>query len=180
MANFPPKKNRVESALFTVGPKDFAFAETAGRVVGDAIRLVARTPRVGNSCIWPEKFEARVHGKYKVRVSASRFAPGSVAIPFFEGPMQLRVYAQPIENDERKTIGTMRKLTEFELISDKQTFECEVELRRTETPVLYFANALISRPTDHPPKDHLKTPTYETLIRNADAGHTAAGGLERC
>ena len=162
---FPPKKNRVESALFTVGPKDFAFAETAGKVVGDAIRLVARTPRVGNSCIWPEKFEARVHGKYKVRVSASRFAPGSVAIPFFEGPMQLRVYAQPIENDERKTIGTMRKLTEFELNSDKQTFECEVELRRTETPVLYFANALISRPTDHPPKDHLKNPTYETLIR---------------
>ena len=163
---FPPDARPLKPTLFKVSPKDFAFAETAGCVVGDVIRLVARTPRISDSCIWPAKFETRIPGKYTLRITASRFVPGSVAVPSFESPMKLWVYAQPVDSDEGKSIGTMRKLAELEVVSDRpQTLECDVELRPTEAPVLYFANALISRPTDRPPKDHITTPSFETLIR---------------
>ena len=163
---FPPDSRPVSPERFEVGPKEFTFAETGGRVVGDVIRMVVRTARISDSCIWPAKFETRIPGQYKLRVTASRFAPGSVANPEFNGPMKLRVYAQPIDNDEGKSIGTMRKLAELEVDSnDPETIECVVELARTEAPVLYFANALISRPTDRPPADHLKTPSFEGLIR---------------
>ena len=163
---FPPNSGS-PSRRFRASPKDFAFAETAGRVVGDAIRLVARTARISDSCIWPAKFEARSTGKYKLRITASRFAPGSTAIPSFDGHMALRVYAWRVDQDEGKTIGTMRKLTEFKVVADDpQKFEVEVDLRGGEAPVLYFANALICRPTDRPPADHIKSPDYGTLLRS--------------
>jgi hypothetical protein len=163
---FPPDTGPIIPAHFKAAPKDFAIAETAGRVVGDAMRLVARTARMADSCTWPAKFETRIPGKYQLRIAASRFAPGSVAIPIFEGPMKLRIYAQPVDNDDAVQIDKLRKLTEFEVISDDpMTFECEVELRRTETPVLYFANALISRPVGKAVAGHEEIPTFETLIR---------------
>ena len=164
---FPPNSTPTKPSVFKAGPRDFAFAETGARVVGNAIRLVARTARMSDSCIWPAKFETHIAGKYTLRINASQFDPGSVAIPNFEGPMKIRIFAQSVDHDEGKSIGTIRKLTEQEIVEgDPQTVECEVELRRTETPVLYFANALICRPTDRPPEDHIHTPTFESLIRD--------------
>lgn len=164
---FPPDSRPVEPNRFEVKPKDFTFAETAGRVEGNAIRMVARTARISDSCIWPAKFETRIPGRYKLRIKASAFAPGSRANPNFKGPMKLWVFAQPIDNDEGKTIGTMRKLVELEVdSSDPKDLECEIELRRTEAPVLYFANALICRPTDRPPPYHIHEPSFEALIRD--------------
>ena len=162
---FPPGSGTGPRRL-RAGPKDFAFAEVAARVVGKTIRLVARTGRISDSCIWPAKFEATTPGKYKVTIAASRFAPGSKAIPSFKGPMKLRVYAWRVDQDESRTIGTMRKLNEFQVTSDNpKSFAVEIQLRRGEAPVLYFANALISRPTDRPPKDFIHTPDYGTLLR---------------
>ena len=163
---FPPASRPVEPARVVVAPGDFTFAETAGRVVGDAIRMVVRTPQIADSCIWPAKFETRIPGKYKLRINASRFVRGLLANSSFDEPMKCRVYAQPVDQEEGQSIAKMRKLTEFTVASDDpETFKMEVELHRTEAPVLYFANALISRPTDRPPDDHLKTPTIETVIR---------------
>lgn len=189
-ALFPPNARAIEPTTFKVAPKEFTFAETAGRVVGDAIRLAARTPRISASCIWPAKFEVRIPGTYKLRINTSTFAPGSAAIPAFAGPMKLWIYAWPVEADEGKTIGTMRKLAELEVDSaTPKILECEVELKRTETPVLYFANALIARPTDRPPSDFIRSPTFDVLARDmltkdkrlfaAWSGAEIGGGLQR-
>ena len=189
-AIFPPSARAVESRAFKVSPKDFTFAETAGRVVGDSIRLVARTPRISDSCIWPAKFEVRIPGTYKLRINASTFALGSAAIPNFKDPMKLWVYAWSVEGDEGKTIGTMRKLVELEVNSTTpEIIECEVELKSAEAPVLYFANALIARPTDRPPSDFIRSPAFDVLARNmltrdkrlfaAWSGVEIDGGLQR-
>lgn len=160
---FPPAR-AIKPTRFVAFPKDFAIAEQAGAIIGDAMRLVARTARMADSCTWPAKFEARIPGTYRLRITASRFAPGSVALPTFEGPMKLRVYAQSVDTEEGIGIDKLRKLTEFEVVSeDPKTFECEVELRRTEAPILYFANGLIARPVDR--VDFEPTPTFQTLIR---------------
>ena len=187
---FPPDARAIEPTTFVVNPKEFTFAETAGRVVGDAIRLAARTPRIADSCIWPAKFEVRIPGTYRLRINASKFAPGSAAVPGFDGPMKLWVYAWPVDGDEGKTIGTMRKVAELEVDSDSpKIIECEVELKETEAPVLYFGNALIARPTDRPPPDFIKSPAFDILARNmltndkrlfaAWAGAEIDGGLQR-
>ena len=166
-ALFSPNSRAIDPVILKVNPKEFTFAETAGRVVGDAIRLAARTARISDSCIWPAKYEVQIPGTYKLRINASTFAPGSIAIPNFDGPMKLWVYAWPVEGDEGKSIGTMRKVAELEVDSTTpKIIECEIELKPTEVPVLYFANALIARPTDRPPSDFIGSPGFGELARD--------------
>lgn len=139
---FPPPAKPVEAKTTTLVAKDLVISYSSGAIIDGAMRLAAQTDQMWRSSTWPERFEVRTPGKYRLRVSSSAFAPGTKANPKFEGPMRLRVLARSLNGKDGEAVSKQRKLAEFEVSKEApEWFECTVELKTNETPVFYFANA---------------------------------------
>lgn len=140
----PPSRKPVPSAHTTVAADDMVISYSSGAIVEGAMRLAARTDTMWRSCTWPENFEVRAAGTYRIRVSASQFATQTAAWPRYEQPMILQVRARSLNGKDGDPVSKQRLLAEFEVIKDSpDEFQCVAELRPAETPIFYFANAPI-------------------------------------
>lgn len=140
----PPPKKPVQPTLTAIPADELVISYSSGAVIDNAMRLAAKSNTMWRSSTWPEKWEARTAGTYQIRVSASRFAPGSKAFPEFNDPMKLQIRARSLNSKDGDAVTKQRLLAEFELKSDDpEDFECEVTLQPNETPIFYFANAVL-------------------------------------
>ncbi len=145
----PPPRQPVPSTNTQMAASDLVISYSSGAIIGGAMRLAAKTDQMWRSSTWPEKFETRHAGTYRIRISASRFAPPSKAWPEFDEPMALQVRARSLNEKDGDPVSLQRLLAEFEVTRDApEEFECVVELFPAETPVFYFANALLDGDRD--------------------------------
>lgn len=138
----PPPRKPVPSVRTTIAADDLVISYSSGAVIDGAMRLAARTDAMWRSATWPEKFEVRTAGTYRIKVSASRFAPPSGACIESTEPMKLEVRARSLNGKDGEAVSKQRLLAEFEVTEQSpEEFSCVAELHEAETPVFYFANA---------------------------------------
>lgn len=146
----PPTSKPVPPVTTNISANGLVISYSSGHIIDDAMRLASRTGQMWRSSTWPEKFEVRHNGVYRIRVSASKFAPGSKAWPVFDQPMRLQIRARSLNERDGDDIKKQRLLAEFDVTANEMAdFECDVELFESETPVFHFANALLDS-TDKP------------------------------
>ncbi len=145
---FPPPAKPTPSSEAHMGPTDLVISYSSGLVVGDAMRLAAKSEPLWRSSTWATKYEVTTPGKYRIRVNASRFAPPGL-MPPFPDPMRLQIRARSLNERDGSSVSEQRLLAEFDVTQESpDDFECVVELYRAETPIFYFANALVDGDSD--------------------------------
>jgi len=141
----PPSQRPIPSVRATIPADELVISYSSGAVIDGTMRLATRTNTVFRSCTWPEKYEVRTAGTYRITVTASRFAPPSKAWPKYEQPMTLQVRARSRNNSGGESVDSQRLLAEFEVTEDAPAeFSCVAELQPAETPFFYFANAPVT------------------------------------
>ncbi len=137
---FPQPQPAAVARRWQAGPADLTLSFSAATVHGDALRLASRSVDIMRSCTWPSRIEIRDSGTYTVTVTASTFtSPEGHA---FEGPMQLEVYARPVEATDRSKVSAFRLLTTIEVTSaEAVATSFEADLYTGETVLFRWANA---------------------------------------
>ncbi len=92
----PPPRPPEPSTCTTIAADELVISYSSGAIIDGAMRLAAKTDTMWRSSTWPEKYEVRSAGTYRIRVSASRFAPGSDAWPEFESVVELYASETPV------------------------------------------------------------------------------------
>lgn len=142
---FPPPPPPVKPKTTSVKPDDLVISYSSGLVLDGVLRLAARTDTMWRSSTWPERFEAQRAGTFNFEITASAFAPGSAAILKFDGPMKMQLRARSLNSPDGDAATKQRLLAEFDVTGPApQTFRCTADLYENETPVIYFANAVLS------------------------------------
>ncbi len=135
-ATKPPIKTTTE-----LNAKDLVISYSSGAVIDGAMRLAFDWNVLFRSTTWPEKWEARHAGTYRIRISASQLLSQNKAFGSFSGPMKLEVRARSLNGKDSEPVLNQRLLTTFDVTKDEpQDFEFTAELYPQETPVFYFAN----------------------------------------
>ena len=139
---FPPPPLPVVPEEFQAGPEDLVISYSSGAVVDGAMRLASKTNTIARSSTWPQKFEAKASGVYKVRVELS-------AIGATEEPFQAELRAKRVSDNDFGPVTSLRLLKRFSVASDQpKVFEAEVEIYEGETLLFYFANAALDSGND--------------------------------
>ena len=161
----PPPRKPVESTRVAIPADELVISYSSGVVVEGAMRLAARSEPMWRSCTWPEKFEVRQAGTYRMRISASKFAPGSKAWPSFKEPLEMQIRARSLNGKDGDPIGNQRLLKSFHVDTRLPgDFEFVAEMQPAETPVIYFANALIDG--DREDRDAFKELLHQLFVND--------------
>jgi hypothetical protein len=164
---FPPPAKPVAPKRTVIPADSLVISYSSGAIIDGAMRLAARTDTMWRSSTWPTRFEADTSGKYRLKISASRFAPGTKAWPEFPEPMMLRVLARSLESPDGDPVSKLRKLAEFEVNSESpESFEFIAELHPAETPVFYFANAPLNGDSDKAGKTQFEQALRDMFARD--------------
>ncbi|MEC9095401.1 MAG: DUF1592 domain-containing protein, partial [Planctomycetota bacterium] len=135
-ASKPPKKNN--GALKA---NDLVISYSSGAVIDGSMRLAFDWNVLFRSTTWPEKWESRQAGTYRIRVRASQLISENKAFGLFEGPMKLEIRARSLNGKDSEPVLNQRLLKTFEVTTEEpQDFEFIAELYPQETPVFFFAN----------------------------------------
>lgn len=140
----PPASKAVEPGRFRILPQDMVISYSSGARVDGTMRLAARTDQLWRSSTWPAKFEARSAGRYRIKVVASKFAPGSAAWPGPVESVQMRVLARSLHEKDGEAVSKQRVLGDFTISESTPTeFEMYVPLYPGETPVVYMPDGIL-------------------------------------
>ncbi len=140
----PPPKPAVKTKT-EINASDLVISYSSGAVIDGTMRLAFDWNVLFRSTTWPEKWEAKRAGTYRIRVSASQLLSKNIAFGQFAGPMKLEVRARSLNGKDSEPVLNQRLLATFDVKQDDpQEFEFMTELYPQETPVFYFANGPVS------------------------------------
>ena len=141
----PPTAKLPVRTVTKLAAEDLVISYSSGAIIDDTMRLAFDWNVLFRSTTWPEKWEARQAGTYRIRVSASQLLSQNKAFGSFQGPMKLEVRARSLNGKDSEPVLNQRLLTTFDVSKDQpQDFEFIAELYPQETPVFYFANGPVS------------------------------------
>ncbi len=141
----PPPKRSAPSKSTKIDANELVISYSSGAIIDGAMRLAASTDTMWRSSTWPENFEVKTAGTYRIKVSSSQFKTESKAWPTFDEPMKLQILARSLNDKDGDPVSKQRLLVAFDVTQNSpKDFEAVVELYPSETPVFFFANAPIN------------------------------------
>ncbi len=147
-----------------MGARDLVISYSSGAVIDGTMRLAFDWNVLFRSTTWPEKWEARHPGTYRITVNASQLLSQNAAYGVFEGPMKLEIRARSLNGKDSEPVRTQRLLTTFDVTTDEpQEFEFIAELYPQETPVFYFSNGPV--PGEKKPLEQLTLKMFQADAR---------------
>ena len=141
----PPKGKTPNLTKTEMSAKDLVISYSSGAVIDGTMRLAFNWNVLFRSTTWPEKWEARHAGTYRIKVSASQLASSNSGYGNFNGPMTLEVRARSLNGKDSEPVLNQRLLATFDITKEMpEEFEFIAELYPQETPVFFFANGPVS------------------------------------
>lgn len=143
---------KAESRQYLLGVD--GLATTGGGLVGPGVFRIVASRNMASVAAWPDRFEARQSGVYRITISAVPFETDQMFYGPRTDPYRVSVYARPKADQVYAPFGDLRKLAEFDLQTraeqpDKITIE--VELFRGEIFGILWENGPIY--SDPPRRD---------------------------
>jgi len=134
----PRQKQRIDEQTITISPRDFTLNFTTGYVIDDVLRMVNSSDPLARGSVWPNRFEAKVAGIYRVKVDLSYFKPVDGHVP------EVHLLSHQADGNNFARASELKKLAEFKVPMEKaSTFVAEVELQPGETIVIHYENAAL-------------------------------------
>ena len=141
----PPLEKPPVRTVTKLTAEDLVISYSSGAVIDGTMRLAFDWNVLFRSTTWPEKWEARQAGTYRIQVNASQLLSQNKAYGSFPGSMNLEVRARSLNGKDSEPVLNQRLLKSFEVSKESpQTLELIAELYPQETPVFYFANGPVS------------------------------------
>ena len=134
----PPlvEKIGVKNETSTVLPKEFTLNFTTGHVVDGVLRMVSSSGPLARGSVWPNRFEARTAGVYRVKIDLSYYKPIQGHIP------EVHLLSRQSDGSNFARASQLPKLAEFTVPDQKpSSFVAEVELQRGDTLVIHYENS---------------------------------------
>ena len=135
----PLVRRKIKKDTVTILPGDFTLNFTTGHVVDGVLRMVTSSDPLARGSVWPNRFEARIAGVYRVKIDLSYYKPADGHLP------EVHLLSRPADGNNFARASQLPKLAEFTVAGKKlSSFEAEVELQRGETIVIHYENAPLS------------------------------------
>ena len=135
----PVGQRRIKKNTTSISPKDFTLNFTTGYEIGGVLRMVSSSDPLARGSVWPNRFEARVAGVYRVKIDLSYYRPTEGHTPV------VHLLSHRAEGNSFAKASELTKLAEFTVTEETpQTFRADVELQRGETVVIHYENAALS------------------------------------
>lgn len=148
----PVQQRRVKKETKSIGPGDFTLNFTTGHEIDKVLRMVLSSDPLARGSVWPNRFEAKVAGVYRVKIDLSAFHPGEGHVPV------VQLLSHAADGNNFASANELSVIAEFKLSDDQpKTFRADVELQRGETIVVHYDNAPLSSDQD-------KERTYMALL----------------
>ncbi len=139
----PLEQRRVKMETKSIDPDDFTLNFTTGHEIDGVLRMALSSDPLGRGSVWPNRFEAKVAGVYRVKIDLSAFKPGKGHVPV------VHLLSRPADGNNFASADDLPLLAEFTVTDDRpKTFKADVELQRGETIVVHYENALLSSDQD--------------------------------
>ncbi|MEM7601395.1 MAG: DUF1587 domain-containing protein, partial [Verrucomicrobiota bacterium] len=135
----PVEQRRTRKETTSIGPGDFTLNFTTGHEMDGVLRMVLSSDPLARGSVWPNRFEAKVAGVYRIKIDLSAYRPSAGHVPV----VQLLSYRA--DGNSFTSASGLAKLAEFEVREETpNTFRADVELQRGETVVVHYENAPLS------------------------------------
>ena len=100
--------------------------------------MVSSSDPLARGSVWPNRFEAKAAGIYRVKVDLSYFKPVDGHVP------EVHLLSHQADGNNFARASELKKLAEFKVPKEKaSTFVAEVELQPGETIVIHYENAAL-------------------------------------
>ncbi len=127
----------IETSL--VGPNDFTLNFTTGHPIDGVLRMVSSSDPLARSSVWPNRFEAKVTGRYQATLKLSSYRPVEGHRPI------VKLLAFRTSQNSFTRASTLRELAEVRVDGEQtERHEVEVGLQKGETVVIHYENADLS------------------------------------
>ena len=134
----PREKQRIDEQTITISPRDFTLNFTTGHQIDGVLRMVSSSDPLARGSVWPNRFEAKAAGIYRVKVDLSYFKPVDGHVP------EVHLLSHQADGNNFARASELKKLAEFKVPMEKaSTFVAEVELQPGETIVIHYENAAL-------------------------------------
>ena len=134
----PSQKQRIDEQTITISPRDFTLNFTTGYQIDGVLRMVSSSDPLARGSVWPNRFEAKAAGIYRVKVDLSYFKPVDGHVP------EVHLLSHQADGNNFARASELKKLAEFKVPMEKaSTFVAEVELQPGETIVIHYENAAL-------------------------------------
>lgn len=135
----PVARRSIKKETVTILPGEFTLNFTTGHVVDGALRMVTSSDPLARGSVWPNRFEARTAGVYRVEIDLSYYKPVEGHAP------EVHLLSRRSDGNNFARASQLPKLAEFTVTGKKpSSFVADVELQRGDTIVIHYENAPLS------------------------------------
>ncbi|MEM7601076.1 MAG: DUF1592 domain-containing protein, partial [Verrucomicrobiota bacterium] len=132
----PVGQRRIKKETTNIGPEDFTLNFTTGHEIDGVLRMVTSSDPLARGSIWPNRFEAKAAGVYRVKIDLSSYRPIEGHTP------EVHLLSRRADGNTFESADQLPKLAEFTVTEERpSTFVANVELQRGETIVIHYDNA---------------------------------------
>lgn len=143
----PVEQRRTKKETTSIGPGDFTLNFTTGHEIDGVLRMALSSDPLARGSVWPNRFEAKVAGVYRVKIDLSAYRTTEEHVPL------VHLLSHRADGNNYARASELTKLAEFEVTDETPTtFRADVELQRGETMVVHYENAPLS--SDQRAKDY--------------------------
>ncbi|MEM8952598.1 MAG: DUF1587 domain-containing protein [Verrucomicrobiota bacterium] len=143
-------QRRIPKTTTNFEPGDFTLNFTTGHEVDSVLRMVSSSTPLARGSVWPNRFEAKVAGIYRVKIDLSYYRPIEGHKP------KVHLLSHRSDGNTFERANRLPKLAEFMVTAETpSTFVANVELQRGETIVIHYENAPLSSDQDKDRSVHI-------------------------
>lgn len=141
----PPQKKEEVVPVETshVGPSDFTLNFTTGHPIDGILRMTSSSDPLARGSVWPNRFQAKVTGRYTTKIRLSPFRPEEGHDPL------VKLLAFDASGNSFTRTSTLRELASIRVDDESpKTYHAEVDLQKGETIVVHYDNASLTADKD--------------------------------
>jgi hypothetical protein len=133
---FPRQKEKPKSVLRQAKAEDMVISFAAASMRNSALRLASKSTDTMRGSTWLSRIEITDSGRYKIKVSASKF------LPVTPEPMILEVRARDLNVSDRASVNVFRHLIDIPVHSGSpESTSFEADLYEGQTLLFRWKNA---------------------------------------
>ncbi|MEM7147513.1 MAG: DUF1592 domain-containing protein [Verrucomicrobiota bacterium] len=161
----PLAQRRARKETKSIRPGDFTLNFTTGHEIDGILRMALSSNPLARGSVWPNRFEAKVSGVYRVKIDLSAFKPGPNHAPI------VHLLSRAAEGNSFARADELPLLAEFELTDPKtKTYQAEVELQKGETIIVHYENAPLSSDQDPGYKERVAQQLVDMFREDPELG----------
>lgn len=139
----PAEQRRTKKETTNVGPGQFTLNFTTGHEVDGVLRMALSSDPLARGSVWPNRFEAKAAGVYRVKIDLSAYKTTEGHVPV------VHLLSHTADGNNYAKANELPLLAEFEVTEETPTtFRADVGLQRGETIVVHYENAALSSDQD--------------------------------